>query len=363
MSGGGYRLGFIGAGTWLQKFLPYLDRDEIELDRVFDIKPYDDLGPEIGRDTYQRRDPDHVYGEEDLAGLDAVYIANHVNNHREQAIAAIDNMPPGSAVFTEKAHGPRLEDHLAVKEAAEDSDVMVSNSLHYIYKKPSRTIPGLMDWASELGDIEHVEASFLEEATQEDAERTWPLKPENGGIFLDWIHPQEVMVEKLDARFTGIDEARGVITQPGYSDRYPTAGFARYSVEGPYFADDATATIGVGKGFQDTVKQMRIGFPDFEVEFDYTGSDTEMRTDERGRVTVRDREGNSVSSTLEGGPTAQELVIEKIVDVLEGGEPDLDTATMEEIMWPVEMANQEIGMFDEDGPEVLDRYQPPAAAH
>lgn len=342
-----HRIGIVGAGHWSKRLVKGIEDHPFEVSKTVDVLSYDDkedLLRTIGvpRDRHYRINPDDPLPDDFFEGIDVVQVASPVEYHLQQTREALD---AGKFVVTEKSYaGDReeFEDALRMLDGRWDSSFL---HLHYLNKIPTKTMPHVIERASEEnGGVEHVEATFMEEKSAEDAARAWLFEPENGGVMLDWVHPVEVLAAACGAHLT-LEDASAYLSEPEYTD-CATAASADFGVTGDLFADGATATINVGKGFDETHKRMRFVLSgDEHIDFVYADSETEFETDYRGEWVWR-REGHVVESGKPTGPIPYEILIEEIGDAVEGGGTWVNEDVLRRIYEPVWDYNEAVDITD-----------------
>jgi hypothetical protein len=137
---------------------------------------------------------------------------------------------------------------------------------------------------------------------------------------------------------------------------YPAAFEAEFDVQGPLFEDDAVFDVRLGKGFEETRKGFNILGEDsrgkwaIEGHFRSNGEPPEVRF-------LRNRKGGKPEEhryELEGATSSKtELVAEYLRNAdSELFKPELSAEDHFEIMRGMDAVNQEIGLYDEDGPEM-----------
>ncbi len=351
-----YSIGVVGAGHWARRLRTGIDDGRFRISKVVDVVPFeekqellDDLS--VGQDSYYRIDPDDPLPDEFFDGLDVVHIASPVEYHRRQTMEALER---GIFTVTEKSYGASREEFEEVASFIDTNDAWDESliRLHYLHKMPTQEMRSVLERAIERhGPVRRVEATFIEEQNEEDRRRAWLFGPENGGIFLDWIHPIEVLVWACDARFTELVDSEGFLVNPDYTQEFPTAARADYRIDGDMFADDAAATIRVGKGFADgrTHKVMRFVFDDGHIDFRYADAEVEFETDYRGEWLWRAQRGGSaqiVDSGRPSGPNSSVFLLQNVNEALDGGATPLGEETVRRMYDPVWMFNESGGLED-----------------
>ena len=185
-----------------------------------------------------------------MSEVDIVHVASHNQFHQAQTVECLEH---GVAVVVEKT--------LAINEAGTE-DILtyiqrnghegrVAPHVHYLEKALALELRHkLWPWALQRsGKLVRASGTFIEDVSEDDLRRQWLFKPENGGIFMDWIHPSAMLANICGAHFASCEEAVGYVVNPAYDPANPTGIEARFRLTGPNLAPNATATIRVGKGF------------------------------------------------------------------------------------------------------------------
>jgi len=314
-----HRIGIVGAGHWSKRLLRGIG-DPFEVYKTVDILSYDQkkqLLDSIGvpRDRHYVIEPEESVPGSFFDGLDVVQIASPVEYHLDQTREALES---GKFVVTEKSYGAdrqEFEEAIDAVEGRWDSSFL---HLHYLNKVPTKVMPPILERAtSEGGGIEHVEATFIEEKNKEDANRAWLFEPDNGGVMLDWIHPIEVLAVACGADLS-LEQATAYLAEPDYTD-CATAARAEFGIDGDLFEKGASATVNVGKGFEDTHKRMRFELGGGgHIDFVYAPSEVEFESDYRGEWVWKE-EGRVIESGKPTGPIPYEILIDELSEALGEG--------------------------------------------
>lgn len=361
-----YDIGVVGVGHWATKFQDAIRDDTLTYGKAVDVVPYEDkqdvldaLG--MKESDYTALGPEEPLPESFLTDVDVVQIASPIRFHEEQTLQAIED--GDAVVVTEKAYGPASDAYDTVQDAAREQNTVTYPHLHYLQKQPTRWLDGHIDDMTEAyGPVEHVDATFVETYSDEDARRNWIFRPENGGIVMDWIHPVEVLASACDADFDEVLDAQGYLTEPAYTADHPTAVRTDYAVSGDRFTDDATATVRIGKGFDpgQTRKAMRLHFDDAQLDAVYTGSSTERTTDYRGTIMVTESISDRLSPValdLPEGGTPYELMAQDMLNAVETGETPVTDDALAEMYDAVDRTNDAVyATCLEDSDEELEQF-------
>ena len=143
--------------------------------------------------------------------VEAIYnpLANGL--HAPWNLAAIE---AGKHVLSEKPFASNADEASEVRDAAAKSDVVVLEGYHYLFHPVTQRLHELLD-SGELGDLQHVEATVIVPAPDDDDPR-WSL-PLAGGALMDLgcyaLHAHRMLAPWADGEPTLI-RARGA-ARPG----------------------------------------------------------------------------------------------------------------------------------------------------
>jgi predicted dehydrogenase len=334
-----FKLGASGLGHWVRRLQSTLSDigDEIELYKAVGTKGYEARREElqrygISRDRYFSLEPDSPLPSAFFEGLDIVYIASPNRFHMAQTLQAVEM---GKVTVTEKTLAVKKDDFYATLDRIrKQAPGRVTVGLHYITKSLTlelgRRLPRLID---EFGRIKSVSATFFEETRDEDANRRWLFKPENGGVAMDWIHPLSIISYTLKAEKMRLEGVDTFIVQPLYDQVNPTAFQASYELKGTNFLNTARAVIRVGKGMKSPHKVMRLNLERATVDLVYISTDEEFLTGKRGELRV-ESPGGGLHVVRPSGPLSYEPMIQDMLKMVKGGNPTLSLQDLERIYDP-----------------------------
>ena len=342
----GYKIGAVGMGHWFERLQRSILRGgRISVLKAVGLKPYEEKKEilekyGIPKDNYFQVKPYDSLPSKFFDGLDVIYIASPNQFHADQLIQSVDH---GKFVVVEKTFAVNREEFKRVIDYLRNNKKPnnVHLHLHYLRKALTASLPSLLLGAiREYGKITSVAATFFEQENSEDRRRTWILKSESGGIFMDWIHPIEVLYKQCGAVFGDCKNAKLLIINPEYDPINPTAVEAVFGVQGPNFVQDATVTIRVGKGFPHgiTCKTIRFyletgGF----LDINYTDSEQEYNSDFRGTWQLgetNDGKIKGVEGGMPSGMTPYEYLVYDTVNMIEGGKSLLSLDDIEKLYDP-----------------------------
>ena len=336
-----HNLGVIGLGHWfgwLEKGVG--EKGSLKLVKAVGTKPFEEKAKlltsfGITKGRYYISDPDGRIPGEFFEGLELVHISDPNRFHKAQAIESLEY---GKRVIVEKtlAINEREFDEMKSflkKRGVEDKIYL---HLHYLHKQPTlalaREMAGLV---AKYGKITSVEANFFEPANEERPRRTWLLAPENGGIFMDWVHTSEIIFKTTKCSFGRIKRASDFGVNTDYDSVNPTGVEAVIEVSGRNYEDGTVATMRMAKGTEKALanKTLRIVFrsglsvfacfPGHEAEFNNAGA--------RGALKILDAKGKEVSSESLSGQNSSEIFISEVLDFCNGKRIGLNLDEITEI--------------------------------
>lgn len=338
-----YNLGVVGLGhwfSWLEKGLG--GGRGLNLKKVVGTRSYDDKKAllesfGIGRQDYFVSDREGRIPERFFDGLDLVHISDPNRFHKEQTIESLNN---GKYVIVEKTIATnKMEfENITSYVKEEGLERMLYLHLHYLHKQATiglrDAIPGLVN---RYGRIKSVNATFFEPVNGEDPKRTWVLDMENGGLFMDWIHPFEVVFHSTGCRFGKMVGVKDLIVNRDYSETNPTGVESVIMLHGKNYAEDARMATRFAKGTENRFgrKQMVLDFASgARALLSFPGHEEEFNNAmERGKLEII-RDGKLVSTKRFSGPNSSEMFIKEIFEFCEGRNPGLKLQEIAEVFKP-----------------------------
>jgi len=361
---GTYNLGTVGLGHWVKRLHEVLKQhQEIKLVKTVGTRAFDDKKEELGKygiseDRYYRVNASDPLSDSFFHELDIVHIASPNQFHKAQTIQSLEN---GKVTITEKTFATNKQDFDEVTTLIHSNNLenKVTIHLHYLSKTLTRELrKRLAELIEKYGKITGISATFFERTNEEDARRAWLFKPENGGIFMDWIHPISITSNVLKADDWKLTNARTFIIQPIYDAINPTAVEAKFEIIGENFKPNSNIVIRVGKGFELEHKRFRINFENAAVDLNYLSTEEEIITGKRGEIKIVAGETATITPN---GALSYEIMIEEMVNMLKNISPKLKLEDIQKIyepewmlqeiseeLQPVKMPD-EIQKFVEDG--------------
>ena len=337
-----YALGGIGAGGhWYGRLHPFL-KGRVELEKAVGITRYEDKREilesyGLTKDRYFQVVVGGSLPDAFFEGIDIVHVASHNQFHAQQTKECLDH---GVAVIVEKTLGvteAQTEDFLKfVVQGSHEG--RVTPHVHYLEKALAIDLRTHL-WPMALeraGRLTRAVGTFIEDVSEEDIRRQWLFRPENGGIFMDWIHPSAMLAHICGAHFASCEEATGYVVNAAYDPANPTGVEARFRLRGEHLAPGCTATIRVGKGFPPGVRFKRLRL-EFEkgatLELTFLDTEREIETGQKGSWTF-DQDGK-VEKGRATGPSSYELLVDEMLMMLEGKGAPLGLDEIHEIFRPV----------------------------
>ncbi len=366
----GCRLGVVGLGHWFAWLKAGVNSGEgLDLRKAVGTRPFADkaeLLTSFGIDSssYYISDASGSIPEDFFKDIDMVHISDPNRFHMLQAMESLRH---GKKVIVEKTLATDEGQFRSIVNHIRDNGLegSVYLHLHYIHKQPSIQLASeLQGIVAREGKIRSISAAFFEETSEEDMRRTWLLDMANGGIFMDWVHPYEVIYYSTRCRFGALSSVRNLVVNESYSKEFPTGVESRVRLSGENFADGAAATIRVAKGVPagKAARSIRILFESGKVlDMEFPGHDKEFSSPERGSLRFADTAVGQQMDQLTGSNTSELFVGDVIGLCRDGSHSGLKIGDIEEIFRPqweyqriyksigIESGNEEVGRFISDG--------------
>ncbi|MGI0100251.1 MAG: Gfo/Idh/MocA family protein [Candidatus Micrarchaeaceae archaeon] len=339
-----YRLGVIGLGHWFKWLKTGIGvTGGLELKKAVGTRPFEEKkdilsGFGITEGNYYISEGNGGVPSQFFDDIDVVHISDPNKFHAAQTM---DSLEHGKYVITEKTLAVNRSQFNETAEYIRERgfEDMIYLHLHYLHKRPTAMLKTMLPkLIRDNGRIRSVEATFFEKTNSEDLRRTWLLEAENGGIYMDWIHPYEVMFYATRCSFGDITELGNFVVNGSYSERNPTGVETTLEVRGDNYTADATALVRVAKGVESRYsgKYMKIIFESGNYALlCYPGHEVEFSTAKRGSIRLVDGDTNStVMSKSFSGSNSSELFVGEVIDFCNGNHKGLRLSDMEEIFKP-----------------------------
>ncbi len=336
-----YSLGAVGFGHWFSRLYRGISKsNEIKLSKVAGVSSFEGKADRLrtmglDRRHYYRMVPEEGIPEEFFEGLDIVHISDPNQFHAEQTI---ESLSKGKITITEKTLGVNKQEFVKVMDYIRENgyEKKAYLHLHYMHKLLTMELPGqLMKYAKEHGKVRSVSTVFFEKAGDEDSRRkSWLFSKESGGLFMDWIHPFEILYLGCAADRVDLNGVELYAINKEYDSVNPTGIRAEISLEGRFFSGDATAEMKVAKGVGYSRKTVRLLFESgATLNLNYADSESEFSSSERGTWALYDG-GKVVESGAPMGPDTSELLVNDMLDMCNGRRAGLEMGMLEKIFEP-----------------------------
>jgi predicted dehydrogenase len=339
----GVKIGVVGLGHWFRRLAAGLSGSNIKVSKAVGRKSYlerkeqlDALG--ISESNYYLSLPNGAIPEAFFDGLDIVYISSPNRFHYAQAMQSLKK---GKFTIVEKTLATNWKDFNDIVEFIVKNGYQRKTylHLHYLHKQLTMRMNSILSrLVNEHGKVQKVSATFLESCNEEDRKRLWVLSMEEGGIFMDWIHPFEILFHGAMAESVQLCEANMLIINSEYSKVDPSAVDALAKANGKYFEKDAKVAIRVGKGAKEDLKSVRFYFKDnVFAEFNYVHTHLETCSQNRGMwrlVSSKDNVETTLESETPTGLNTSEIFAEDILAFCDGEKVGLTVGEIRRLFQP-----------------------------
>ncbi len=325
-----YALGAIGTGHWFERLYVGMKRSGSIL--VTKAAGANGIEGKEARLSSMGISPENYYKipegskipEDFFKGLDIVHISDPNEFHASQTLQSLEK---NKITVTEKTWGVNRTEFSGVCRRISENGMegRAYLHLHYIHKTLTTGLESLlMRYSKQEGKVENVSATFFETVRDEDIRRkNWLLSAGNGGIFMDWIHPFEILRFGARADTFKLDNVEQFIVNSSYSATDPTGIHARLKVSGKYFSNTAIASLRLAKGASAARKSVRFVFESGNyLDLDYADSEAEFSSNDRGSWTFY-KDGKAAKSARPAGPDTSELLVNDIISMCRGGHPGM----------------------------------------
>ncbi len=333
-----YELGAVGFGHWFERLYSGMARTErIHLAKVIGVSPIDGKANRlklvgITGDNYYRMEPDADIPKEFLNGLDIVHISNPNKYH---AAHTIQSLAAGKITITEKTWGINKQEFGSVVKYIRDNDLEDKAYLHLHYLHKILTIrlwDTLKRFEGEYGKIVGVSATFFEGIREDDKRRSaWLFSMDSGGLFMDWIHPFEILYRGARAADIDLKDVKLYRTNTEYDQKNPTGIEASVEISGGQFIGKVQGVIRIAKGVGADKKAVRFYLESGAyLELDYLNNDMEATTGMRGCWTLA-KDGVDIVTDCPHGSDTSEFLVNDILRLADGERAGFNTEFMEKI--------------------------------
>jgi hypothetical protein len=336
-----YALGAVGFGHWFERLYEGMRKnEEIRLAKVVGVSG---IGSKTERlravglseNEYYRIGPGEDLPQSFFDGLDIAHISNPNAFHARQTMQALS---AGKITVTEKTFGIDRAEFEGVVDYIKGNGFRGKAylHLHYVHKLLTIMLPDLLSKCTgRYGKVIEVSASFLERRSDEDLRRKgWLFSKESGGLFMDWIHPFEILYVGALADSACLSHIRQYVVNPEYGESNPTGIEAIADLKGRLFSGDAHAAIRIAKGTAESKKSVRFIFESGDhLDLNYSGSEEEFSTVRRGEWSIFEG-GREVETWRPKGPDTSELLIADILEMCRGRRAGLSLEYLSKIFEP-----------------------------
>lgn len=342
-----FRLGAIGTGHWFDRlYSGIIHSGRINVSAVAGARDFSRKAAKLSQLGVSERDYYQITGVESIpaeffAKSDIVHISTPNAYHESQTLQSLDH---SRIVVTEKsfATSERGFDTVLRTIAEKNWEKNTYLHLHYAHKTLTTSLPKILSSTEpKHGRITSFTATFFEDVSKvENANRLWIFKREHGGIFMDWIHPFEVLLYGAGANSFDLLDAKNIIVNHNYSNEWPTGILSQVKARGEHFADDCVGNIRVGMGLPHGggMKQMSLTLESGAVlQLDFVGAETEAASSNRGNWRLYSRSGKNASVLASGtpiGPSPSEVFADYILRMCDGIADPLDPAVTRALFAP-----------------------------
>ncbi len=330
-----YKLGVVGLGHWFEMIHHGMSKNNsIILKKVVGVRSFEQKAQELSnlgitKSNYFTMDSGLIrLPEKFFTGLDVVQISNPNKYHSEQTKQALQK---GKYVITEKAFATNKNDFDSfinfVKSNNYENNVYLH--LHYVHKLLTLNLPDILaKIIPEHGKIKKFSGTFFEEANESDRKRSaWIFSLDSGGIFMDWIHPYEILFFGARAQTANLTNVNNYIVNKEYDNANPTGVEAFLIANGSNFCKDAKGVIRISKGLphETTLKQFIFTMESgAKLHLNFVGSKIEFNSENRGNWQLSIDKKDSckvVDYGVPKGPATSELLVDDIIKLCQGKGP------------------------------------------
>ncbi len=339
-----YNLGAVGLGHWFDRLHAGMKKaNRIMITKAVGTSPIESKLTLLARfgiptaNYYQADKYGHI-PEQFYNGIDIVHISDPNQFHAMQSIDALERQ---KYVVVEKTIATNENDFNSTIKYLIDNkqENNLYLHLHYLHKLLTMELNHLLEKLSQHnGKINKIESVFFEEENDEDFRRSkWLFAPESGGLFMDWIHPFEVILNGARADSVKLDNIKQYVINESYTTIYPTGIESKIIVNGRHFIKDTKWTSKIGKGVKDgqQKKTVHLYFESGNIlELNYKNSEKEFSSTERGTWNLYDKNNNIIAKGSPSGMTASELLVSDILELCNGKGPMLKINEIKKLFQP-----------------------------
>lgn len=321
-------LGAVGMGHWFERLYTGMKKSE----RIKVIKAAGANSAEgkidrlkaigLNKENYYQIPTNSLIPGDFFQNLDIVHISDPNEFHALQTKQALAE---GKVTITEKTWGinkAEFEDvtNYIIRNGFEKKAYL---HLHYVHKILTMELEGLLrKYTAKYGKIKAVSISLFENTREGDIRRKgWLFSTGNGGLFMDMIHPFEILYTGAKAEKMELTDIEPYVVNPDYETSNPTGVHAEVKVSGRFFTNSTMAFIRIAKGTSESKKAARFVFESgSHLELNYLDSETEFGSEQRGTWVLYEN-GTAVEQGSPKGPTTSEILVEDMAEMGDGENP------------------------------------------
>ncbi len=337
------KLGVVGLGHWFSWLKAGIgEGGSLNLKKAVGTKPFEYKQAllssfDITKDNYYLSDRNGGLPDQFFEGIDIVHISDPNEFHYEQVMQSLGH---GKYVIVEKTLAVNKSQFSKLSSFIKKNNYKdrVYLHLHYLHKQATMSFAAMVPkLVKKYGKIKSIDATFFEQVDDEDPKRTWILKRANGGIFMDWIHPYEIIYYSTKCKFGNIQDLKIFMVNGNYDQNNPTGVEATIALTGKKYSEGATAKVRVAKGVREglELKSINVIFESgIHAHLCFPGHEAEFGNKElRGRIDLVDN-GKLISSEHLTGPNSSEIFIKEISDFINGQHPGLTISEISRVFKP-----------------------------
>ena len=336
-----YKLGAVGFGHWFERLYSGMVRtNQISLAKIAGVSNVESKidrlkSVGIGIDKYYRLDKNGPIPNNFFEDLDIVHISDPNEYHAQQTIQSLEK---GKITITEKTFGVNKDEFYSVVNHIKKNNLenMAYLHLHYLHKLLTVELLGLIkNFGKEHGKITGVSATFFEASREEDLRRSsWLFDMKNGGLFMDWIHPFEILYRGTKASSITLNDVELYLMKKEYDNKNPSGIKADIKLKGENFTGEVNGTIRIAKGADFDKKAVRFYLEDGAVlDLAYMSSDREAATGMRGCWSLS-KNSIDIESNCPRGPDTSEFFVNDILKMVTGEPVGFGIEYMEKLFEP-----------------------------
>ncbi len=322
---GQYTLGAIGIGHWFERlYIGMKESNRIKVAKAAGANPASGKTDRLNalgltKDDYYAIPESSIIPRDFFGGLDIVHISDPNEFH---ALQTKQSLGEGKITITEKTWGINRKEFNEVvgfirKNGFEKKAYL---HLHYTHKTLTMNLEELLKkYTARYGKVRAVSMTFFENVREGDMRRKgWLFSTGSGGLFMDWIHPFEILHFGAKADSMSLGDIELYAENPDYDLSNPTGIHAEVNVSGRFFSGGTVAFIRIAKGTKENKKSARFVFESGSyLDLNYMDSETEFHSNRRGSWGLYEN-GKKIEEGEPEGPTTSDILVSDMVKMCEG---------------------------------------------